>query len=96
MTACEAPNPSGGGNLSAQEIELTKEIYERVKSSYSFPFTRSDVSADDAFSEPSGYEQKAAPMPHPDAVIPPSQKGVPFPEMEPEFEQAATGDDLPF
>lgn len=99
MTACEAPNPSGGGNLSAEEIELSKEIYERVKGLYSFPFNRSDVNADNAFDQPEqpSYQQPMARPPHPDSVLPPSNSGEPFPTSEPVFEDApASGDDLPF
>lgn len=87
MIACEAPNPSGGGNLTADEIEQCKEIYERVKGEYKFPFSKNTVSADDVFDHPdeSGhaarveYIEQARPLPSPDAVLRPSQKGVPFP-----------------
>ncbi len=47
FTACEAPNPSGGGNLTAEEIATAKSIYEAVKPLYIFPFSRQDSNADD-------------------------------------------------
>lgn len=89
MTACEAANPSGGGNLTAQEIELTKEIYERVKGNYRFPFTRSDVSADDAFNQPeieyaeqvARVEALSTPTPQRDEFSEPIN--VAFPTQEP-------------
>jgi len=73
MTVCEAENPSGGGNLTAAEIEHCKEIYERVKGEYKFPYNRSEVSADDVFEQAAQVEQqarveyieKATPLPDP-------------------------------
>ena len=51
LTACQAENPSGGGNLTDAEIELCKEIYQHVKGNYKFPFQREDVDADSILDE---------------------------------------------
>lgn len=52
MICCEAPNPSGGGNLTKEEIELCNTIFEKVREDYKFPFSRNEVIADDAFDMP--------------------------------------------
>ena len=48
LIACEAQNPSGGGNLTKAEIEQCGRIYERIKAQYKMPFgRREEVDADD-------------------------------------------------
>lgn len=47
LIACEAPNPSGGGNLNTAEIAECTRIYERIKTEYKMPFGRVEVDADD-------------------------------------------------
>jgi hypothetical protein len=76
MIACEVPNPSGGGNLTADEIALCNSVYERVRADYAFPFGRAEKSADDAFDQVSVAEQqerieyleKAKPLPAPGSI----------------------------
>lgn len=111
MTVCEAPNPSGGGNLNSEEIERCKEIYEQVKSDYKFPFSKNLVNADDAFEQVShtdmdarvAYIESAIPMPHPDTVLIPNQAAMvggnnPFPTYAPPSGSEFDGNDsdLPF
>lgn len=50
MTACEGVQK--WGNLTKEEIEQATEIYERVRGNYKFPFSRTNVSADDIDIEP--------------------------------------------
>lgn len=73
LTACLAENPSGGGNLTADEIEAAKVIYESKKGGYKFQNSRESVDADSvvgiqaaANTESGGYEHDYS-----------------FPEMEP-------------
>lgn len=50
LTACEGQQP--WDTLTKEEIETAKEIYERVRGRYVFPFGRTNVSADDVAIEP--------------------------------------------
>ncbi len=59
MIGCEAPNPSGGGNLTPAEIAQCNEIYERVKGDFKFPFGRTETNADSAFDMVDQGEQAA-------------------------------------
>lgn len=59
MICCEAPNPSGGGNLTPAEIQHCNEIYERVKADFKFPFGRTETNADSAFDMVDQSEQAA-------------------------------------
>jgi hypothetical protein len=75
FTACEAPNPSGGGNLTAAEIAQCKSIYEAVRPLYRFPFTRTETNADDALAQiasapATGYEPGNPNTPDPFAARP--------------------------
>ena len=77
FTACEAPNPSGGGNLTAEEIAQCNSIYEAVRPLYRFPFTRTETNADDvlakiAQSPATGYEPNNPNSPDPFAPRPAS------------------------
>lgn len=70
LIACEAINPSGGGNLTTAEIAECARIYERIKGEYKMPFGRVEVEADD-------YD--------PDTVVsiaPVSQASEDFPEQD--------------
>ena len=108
MTACEAPNPSGGGNLSSEEVELCKEIYERVKSDYQFPFNRVETNADDAFDQPEpkqAQEARIKALSTPSNTAQPTRGGfadpvsIPLPTQDTtNFEVGAFADDesLPF
>ena len=59
LVACEATNPSGGGNLTTAEIAECARIYERIKSEYKMPFgRREEVDADNVF-DVSPAQQKA-------------------------------------
>lgn len=53
LIACEANNPSGGGNLTTAEIAECAHIYEKVKSEYKMPFGRQEVDADSVQFAPS-------------------------------------------
>ena len=59
MIGCEAPNPSGGGNLTPAEIAKCNEIYELVKGDFKFPFGRTETNADSAFDMVDQSEQAA-------------------------------------
>lgn len=88
MTACKAKNPSGGGNLSDEEIDRCREIYELVKVNYRFPFGGSSVSADDVFSnseliasnQSQNQESNNFPMQEPNDADSVMQEG--FPEYD--------------
>ncbi len=107
FTACEAPNPSGGGNLTAAEIEICKTRYEQVKGLYKFPFSRNETSADAALSslpaQPTGYDPNnpASPDPFaPRAETPVGNSDHHFPAIPApqNFEDAMPddADELPF
>lgn len=46
LIACPDENPSGGGNLTAEEIEKAKSIYEARKAEFRFQYNRESVDAD--------------------------------------------------
>lgn len=54
VTAVE--NPSGGGNLTAEEIAECQRIYERERDNYKMPFGRKEIDADSVLDEPMDYE----------------------------------------
>lgn len=97
LTACQAENPSGGGNLTDAEIELCKEIYTRVKSGYRFPFQREEIDAD------SILDEYVPPQPAQDAPDWPQQPPATIDEPDyfppvaaPAAPQPVEVDDLPF
>lgn len=101
LIVCEAPNPSGGGNLSTNEIEECKRIWETIRDKYQMPYGASKTSADsfeDAPAPPTAkqdYTEKSVPLPPPgpsNGQPPSNAVEVPFPEYEMETGQ----DDLPF
>jgi len=51
LIACEAQNPSGGGNLTAEEIERAKYIYDARKSDFLFSYGAKREDADDVFEQ---------------------------------------------
>lgn len=89
LTCCEAANPSGGGNLTSGEIELTREIYEKIKTAYVFPFRSADVDADD-------FESQSAPTAtNTSSAAPQADTGFPASETTYVHDTSCT-DDLPF
>ncbi len=94
LTACQAENPSGGGNLTDAEIELCKEIYQHVKGKYRFPFQREDVDADSIVDE---YTPPAQAAKAPGAEYQEAETAN-FPLDAPPIQaaQPAEFDDLPF
>ena len=105
FTACEAPNPSGGGNLTAAEIAQCNSIYEAVRPLYRFPFSRVESNADDVLAQiasapATGYEPGNPNSPDPFAAKPAATvNGSGFPENEVgrDYEDSSAGlDKLPF
>lgn len=89
FTACEAPNPSGGGNLTAEEIATCNSIYEAVKPLYRFSYQRSAVDADSAMDALESMPQQSAPLPSVQGV-----KTTPLPSDDfPQFEVALSHED---
>lgn len=108
ILACEAPHPSGCGNLDELERAACKNIYEAVRDQYRMPFGRQMEDADDVFSGNShqvATEQQA----REDAFSQPTRHqrdeadsmgfvnpaNESFPNEEPPI-GAVEGDDLPF
>ena len=96
VTAVE--NPSGGGNLTADEIEECQRIYERERDNYKMPFGRKEIDADSVLDEPMGGEYQSAAT-DPGAEYQEAETAnFPFDEPPVQAEQPANFDDqdLPF
>lgn len=65
----EAPNPSGGGNLTAAEIQKAKEMYEAIRGNYRFSWQSGETSSEDAadalFNSPVNQQQQKEPTQEP-------------------------------
>lgn len=103
MIGCEAPNPSGGGNLTANEIELCDNIYTRIRDEFKFPFASQKVNADSVYDHYDDEEQLARieyierPKPMPDPEVHFSEIEVPSNYKLPEQHSFdLNDDDLPF
>ncbi len=103
LIASPHENPSGGGNLTEQEIEQAKAIYERRKADFRFPHSREVVDADSivGVAADPGYRQEAAEVAQTSTHIPdtyfdaaPAMVGG-FPTDAPP-EGQGENDDLPF
>jgi len=103
MIGCEAPNPSGGGNLTSDEIELCDNIYTRIRDEYKFPFSKQEVNADSVYDHCDEEEQVARiefierPKLMPDPEVHFSEIEVPANYKLPEqYSSSLNDDDLPF
>jgi hypothetical protein len=95
MIACNAPNPSGGGNLTEEEIQYSKDLFERIKGRYLFPRKNQSSDADEVFDSPKG----PAPSPIDQVHSDPIQGNSAFPQEDPFANMDSAQpviDDLPF
>jgi hypothetical protein len=103
LIASPHENPSGGGNLTEQEIEQAKAIYERRKADFRFPHSREVVDADSivGVAPDPGYRQEIieAKFQEDRFDAAPAMPGG-FPTQEPPMQEESAPpveiDDLPF
>lgn len=103
LIACEAPNPSGGGNLTKEEIEHCREIWQQKKALMEFPGSRDESNADDILDGYAPAAPAVAPAadthedPYSEPVRTTSPAADPFPTMDTrDYSPPPPTDDLPF
>jgi len=91
LVVCEAENPSGGGNLTKEEIAECVRIWERIKGDYKMPFGAATVDADQALANAAAGTPIPAQPTYDEELLPNLAPAHQAAELPPTFE-----DDLPF